>query len=116
MIGMHNKALEVFSIEAEQEQNRMDHIPEYGTNITCCRDFTFHFRFAFRLALAIAHTQLSSTLKTSCYNPEAAADNANYDVLGRWSNCDGGFKPHVLLSTTWSILMNVSFTALLQLV
>ena len=34
--------LEVFSIdEAEQEQNRMERIPEYGTNITCCRDFPF---------------------------------------------------------------------------
>ena len=42
-----------FSIEAEEEQNRIDHIPEYVTDITCCRDLPFHFRFEFPLATAI---------------------------------------------------------------
>ena len=39
LVGIFHSSLEVFSIEAEQKQNRMDHISEYGTNITCCRDF-----------------------------------------------------------------------------
>ena len=105
----------VFSIEAEQEQNRMDHIPEYGTSITCCRDFSFYFRFAFPLALAIARTHSEQYPQNVMLQPRRAADNANCDVLGRWSNCDGGFVPHVLRSTTWPILMKVSVTALLEI-
>ena len=62
--------LEAFSIEAEEEQNRIDHIPEYVTDITCCTDLPFHFRFEFPLATAIVHSRLSSTPKTSCYHPE----------------------------------------------
>ena len=34
--------LEAFSIEAEEEQNRIDHIPEYVTDITCCHTGIFH--------------------------------------------------------------------------
>ena len=44
--------------------------------------------------------------------PRRAADNANCDVLGHWSNWS---VTHVLLSTTWPILTKVSFTALLEI-
>ena len=108
------EALDVFSIEAEQDRIEWT----IFRNMAPISHVAGIFHFI-QVCISIGTCNRPHATEQHPQNvtlqPRRAADNANCDVLGRWSNCDGGFLPHVLRSTTWPILMKVSVTALLDI-